>query len=607
MKTYLVTLCLFLLLPAITFSQPFDALTLHRGTYIGTGLNTNWHYVADMKVDAQGYVYICGSTSSFPTTSGAYQQSIIGDNLDGYICKMSPDLSTIIWSTYLGGTGSDGIFSMDFLPNGDVVVCGGTSSTNFPLLSTNDQAIVSSICSDCFISSFVARLSANGSQLLFARVLGKLITGLGILTAVSPNNEIYVSTCCPSTWTFSTTANAYQVTGTGGRDLTITKLNQNGVIEYSSYFGGNADEILNSSRMIFANNRIYFTGMTKSANFPLASGKTPDAQGDCFVAVWQNGTVPTPVGSYIVGGAAADEGIALNYNSVTNKIMVCGTSQSTDMPYTRLLQTGQQSGGFVASINADLSGIDYLNILGANIRPTSLQSRINGDVYCAAGTLAAGASIPLTPTAYSTSTSIQNCNLLFGFSPTGTLKYGSYMSGEFWNNLSGARVSMALYNQTSCTFSVCIGVGATSIVPTTGGTYQPNRPNGGVSGISIFRSARLDTLDVTAGTVCGEYLFRLKSSSYAPCQPVQYLWSFGDGSPVRAGSDTTRYKFNTNGSFNVVVRVVYPGGDTNVVARVVAVQSQPVIAATPRTNYRCPRDNGVPLLATGGVRYAWSP
>ena len=108
----------------------------------GTGLVystyvTGWGgRVTGLAVDASGCAYACGNTVpfGFPTTPGAPQTQSLGGNGDGFVCRVSPDGSNLLFSTYVGGGGESGeeATGITIAPDGSAVVLGHTNSTTFP-------------------------------------------------------------------------------------------------------------------------------------------------------------------------------------------------------------------------------------------------------------------------------------------------------------------------------------------------------------------------------------------------------------------------------------------------------------------------------------------
>lgn len=86
-------------------------------------------------VDSAGSAYITGGTTStsFPTTSGAFQATAPGGGADGFVSKLDPAGSTLIYSTYLGGSGPDsGGFGIAVDAGGNAYITGYENSTDFP-------------------------------------------------------------------------------------------------------------------------------------------------------------------------------------------------------------------------------------------------------------------------------------------------------------------------------------------------------------------------------------------------------------------------------------------------------------------------------------------
>lgn len=97
---------------------------------------------SEVNVDAQGNIIVVGSTQSendFPVTS-AFQSTFGGGLQDGVVIKAAPDLSSITWASYLGGSENDAAYVLDFSQTtGNIYVAGGTESNNFPGVSGTFQ------------------------------------------------------------------------------------------------------------------------------------------------------------------------------------------------------------------------------------------------------------------------------------------------------------------------------------------------------------------------------------------------------------------------------------------------------------------------------------
>jgi hypothetical protein len=119
-------------------NQSGAASMVASGYYGGAGLD----YGASVAVDAAGFVYVAGVTfsSNLPiTTSTAYQANTNGSG-EAFLVKLWLEAPLIVYSTYLGGTGTDGAKKVLLDPAGRVAIAGYTSSASFPITQNAYQA-----------------------------------------------------------------------------------------------------------------------------------------------------------------------------------------------------------------------------------------------------------------------------------------------------------------------------------------------------------------------------------------------------------------------------------------------------------------------------------
>ena len=154
---------------------------LLASTFIGgtgnDGLNTSaalkYNYADEVRgeidIDRQNNVYIATCTKSidFPVIN-SFQSNSNGDQ-EGCIIKMDNQLTSIIWSTYLGGIKDDAIYSLALDKNDDIYVTGGTNSVNFPTTSNGYQT---SYQDSLKADGFITKISSNGSQIIASSYFG---------------------------------------------------------------------------------------------------------------------------------------------------------------------------------------------------------------------------------------------------------------------------------------------------------------------------------------------------------------------------------------------------------------------------------------------------
>jgi hypothetical protein len=87
-----------------------------------------------LAVDADGYAYVTGQTSSrdFPTTQGAFQTTHGGGNSDVFVTKLNLQGNALVYSTFLGGKGDDYGVAVAVDTQGKAFITGQTNSANFP-------------------------------------------------------------------------------------------------------------------------------------------------------------------------------------------------------------------------------------------------------------------------------------------------------------------------------------------------------------------------------------------------------------------------------------------------------------------------------------------
>ncbi|HZF39194.1 MAG TPA: SBBP repeat-containing protein [Blastocatellia bacterium] len=170
----------------------------------------------EIALDAFGNAYVTGSTESlnFPVTAGA-PQSTFGGIIDTFVSKLNEDGSALVYSTYLGGSGSDSGQGI-VVRSGRAHVTGNVSSSNFPVTADATQATIGGSQ-----DAFVTKLNQDGSALVYSTFLGGggSDSGEGIAVRLG---KIYVTGTSSST-NFPTTAGAFQGANAGGSDGFVAK------------------------------------------------------------------------------------------------------------------------------------------------------------------------------------------------------------------------------------------------------------------------------------------------------------------------------------------------------------------------------------------------
>jgi len=285
-------------------------------TYLGGSSNDRGLGIA---VDSGGHAHVTGLTNStnFPTTPGTFQTTS-GGGVHAFVTKLNPTGSGLVYSTYLGGSGSDQGQGIAVGSGGHAYVTGSTSSTNFPT-TTNAIQPASGGGED----AFVTMLNSTGTGLVYSTYLGGSGDEEGKGIAVDSRGHAYV-TGFTSSINFPRTTGAFQAIAPvkvplGGHGAFVAALNPLGTgLVYSSYLGGSGEDV-GFGIALDGSYSAYFTGLTNSINFPTTAGayQTTDpvpimGSGDAFVTKIANMTC-SPQGDDVEGdggeqGADGHEG-----------------------------------------------------------------------------------------------------------------------------------------------------------------------------------------------------------------------------------------------------------------------------------------------------------
>jgi len=293
-------------------------------------------------IDKSGDAYITGSTNStdFPVTAGAFETLYGGNGLengngDAFVAKLGPNGSSLIYASYLGGTGPDFGQGIAVDAAGDAYVTGSTQSFDFPtanpLYIGNDNCTVVNQIETCTADAFVAEINPTGTALVYSTYLGGSAADSGQAIAVDALGDAYVTG-----YTYSgnfPTQSAWQSDNNGGSDAFVTELGPGGTsLVFSTYLGGSGQDQAFGLALGPAGD-IYVTGATQSANFyttPNVFQTLYDASGDAFVTRFAPGGKSVVFSTYI-GGSQADQANAIAVDSAGNSVVV-GVTQSSDFP-----------------------------------------------------------------------------------------------------------------------------------------------------------------------------------------------------------------------------------------------------------------------------------
>ncbi|MHA1975262.1 MAG: hypothetical protein ACW98F_09060 [Candidatus Hodarchaeales archaeon] len=304
-------------------------------TYIG-GSNNEW--LSEVDLDSAGNIWITGTTSSddFYCTPDAYD-SVYGVGIlddyagEGIYAKLSSNGSTLLYSSYFGGSESEQINSLVLDDSDNIVLSGWTRSSDFNI-TTNALNSTINLNKDNFIS----KLSPNGSSLLYSTFIGGSSSEEVFDIALDTENN-YIISGWTASLDFPVTPDAYDTSLLGLADAFLLKLSADGSsLIFSTFIGGGvgfqaADCIANIVVDEVTSN-IVGTGWTESYSFPTTDGSTYKGDWNDVIIVKFSST-GTLLNSSMVGASDTDwsNGICL-LNS--NEAYLGITSWSSDFPVT---------------------------------------------------------------------------------------------------------------------------------------------------------------------------------------------------------------------------------------------------------------------------------
>jgi hypothetical protein len=447
--------------PAIQFS-----------TYLG---GSSDDFPLYMELDRFGSVYVVGFTTStdFPTTPDSLQSTFAGGTFDAFVTKLNPQGSAVVYSTYLGGTGDDFGLGIAVDPRGLAYLTGQTSSTDFPTTSRAFQPSYGGGNSD----GFVAKLSADGSVLVYSTYLGGSGDDAALIGPTDPGGHVYAEGFT-SSMDFPTTAGAFQRTyGGGAVDAFVAKLEADGSgLIFSTYLGGSGDD-LGFDGTIDRFGNAYITGVTSSTDFPTTPRAFQRAYGggdaDTFVTKLKQDGSGLVYSTYL-GGSGHEEPRDLTVD-VFGNAYVPGFTNSTDFPITLgAFQTSFAGGnwdGYVTKFNPEGAGVVYSTYLGGSGDDFAGAVRVDrlGNAYVPGQT--SSTDFPTTANAFQNSYGGGNSDaFVTKLNAKGSgLLFSSYLGGSGDDGSVGSGTGVDRFANI-----YVLGFTSSTDFPTTEGAFQPS-------------------------------------------------------------------------------------------------------------------------------------
>jgi uncharacterized protein (TIGR03437 family) len=409
-------------------------------------------FAAALTLDSSGNVWVVGTTSSpdFPLVNPVISQIPL-NQYTGFISKIDPTGTRLLFSTYLGGSSainnaSTGISAVALDPAGNVYVTGNTTSIDFPVTPNAYQRTVSG---PAFGFAFVAKLTNSGDRLVYSTYIGNAHTNCSggsaciDAAAYTEGSAIAISSDGSATVAGTTSADPLPVTAGAFQtqckcsyhNLTgfVVRLSADGAsLVWSTYLGGTEGSFGSSgdraqSVALTSDGGVVVAGYASTGDFPVTPGafqtslRSGAGGANIFVSrLSANGS--TLEYSTLLGGSVSDDFFGMQLDAQED-VWLTGSTSSPDFPTvpgglalgtafvvelasdgTKLLKTQMVPNGAAGQALAiDAAGNEtLLGLSGSLLRipaggPTgiSILGQVNAAAYAVSGMVAPGEIVSL--------------------------------------------------------------------------------------------------------------------------------------------------------------------------------------------------------------------
>ncbi|GAC1705724.1 MAG: hypothetical protein NVS9B7_12250 [Flavisolibacter sp.] len=573
-------------------------------SYAGSAVE-NWGFTATYGPDGSMYGGGIAFGQGFPTSKGAFQTnygsgtSNNGAFLNGFdiaLIKLTPNGSSRVYGTYLGGSGNEFPQSLIVDPQGELIVAGRSNSVDYPTTGSNFGPLGG-------FDITLTKFNAAGTSLIGSKRIGGSnddganITEYGVPASKSllrnygdearsevnldAAGNIYLASCTQST-NFPIVG-GFQSNSGGQQDGVVLKLSSDlSQIYFSSYLGGSGNDAAYVISLSPINNNIYVAGGTESPNLPGTGPGTigPNFLGtiDGFVSIISNDGAALIKTSYFTTGAI-DQIYGLQFDLMGYPYIMGQTTGN--WPIINALWNQPKGKQFIAKLQPDLSSYVYSTAFGSgastpNISPVAFLVDKCENVYVSgwggkigdANFQSAGTrGLPVTPNAIKKTTDVNPQNGLgedfyfFVLKKDATAQlFGSFFgqNGPLADHVDGGT---SRFDKNGVIYeAICANCGGRARFPTTPGAWATTKPANVNCNLAMVKIA-FNLSGVRGGILSFAKGHWRDTSGCVPfavqfADTVQiaksYSWDFGDGSPsVNTTLPTIGHIFNSIGLYRV--------------------------------------------------------
>jgi len=496
---------------------------------------------------------------------------------DVAISKFNPAGNALIYSTYLGGADNEQPHSMIVDNNDNLIVVGRTFSNNFPVQNAydntyNGDADIFITKFNALGTAIVGSTYMGGSGNDGVNISTDWLTlgGLKHNYGDDARSEVIVDNVGNVYVAASTissdfpTANAFQGSLQGAQDGVVFKLSPNlNNLLWSTYMGGAADDAAYVLALNLAQTSVYVAGGTQNSTFPVTAGTFQPSFGgdiDGYIVKFQNsGGYPLQRGTFL-GKSGYDQCYGVQVDK-QDRVYAMGQTHGGTFPVTPGVYSNPSSSQFVIKLDANLTTNIYSTVFGSgtsttvNISPVAFLVDTCEQVYISGwggntgGQPGTVLNMPITTNAAQTTTDGSDFYFIVLSKDATTLLYGTYYgAASLGEHVDGGT---SRFDKNGVVYQgICAGCGASSAFPTTPGAFSNtnNGPNCNYGALKIHFDfilfAKAGASPKTTG--CAPLLVNFQNNSV---YGTSYLWDFGDGTTDT--SKTPSHTFTTPGTYIV--------------------------------------------------------
>lgn len=293
-------------------------------TYFG---GTQSDEVKSVAVDHNKNTYVLANTYStdLPVTPGLINDTHSG-SYDGFIARFD-SCGSLLWSTYMGGANFDSAERLAMTTDGNIVICGYTSSLNTFTTTGCFQAT-----HDGSYDAFITKIDPTG-HILWSTLFGKAGGDFAFDITVDKFNNIIVGGTTTSSGLYTVAGTSFQVNLKGNTDAFIARFSPTGALRWCTYYGGNNSEDIHAVSTDLHGN-VIGSGESFSTNLNTSAGafqNLNEGSSDGYIIKLDSSCAR--IFSTYIGGSDVDDirGVACDAASF---IYVAGHTNSTDFDTT---------------------------------------------------------------------------------------------------------------------------------------------------------------------------------------------------------------------------------------------------------------------------------